>query len=260
MLILRLLMVVSLFQFLSRATEAQPLTVYRGLLHGHTSFSDGQGTPDEAFQMAKDAGLDFMACTEHNHDQAAGSDGVFLTPRLHEQLIEMAQDHTVDGEFIAIWGQEVSTISAGNHVNVFFTPKICDIGGGDFKTLYEEWLPDHPEVPFIQFNHPDFRADQRRTTAAKKRNNDYGIDDYDKDFEKLLAASGRYVALIELIVGPAFSTSTGKLHQQGKHEADYLFYLNQDIDLLHQWGKTITTSHGESQQKREWESGQRVSP
>src|SRR5262245_21670963 len=92
------------------AFGAEP-KVFFGLMHGHTSFSDGSGDPDEAFEMAKDAGLDFMAITEHNHRQAAGDDGVFLTPQLYGQLIQSAKEHTEPDEFVGIWGQEFSTIS-----------------------------------------------------------------------------------------------------------------------------------------------------
>src|SRR5688572_2988320 len=64
------------------ASLAAEPKVFFGLMHGHTSYSDGDGEPAEAFEMAKDAGLDFLAITEHNHHQAAGDDGVFLTPYL----------------------------------------------------------------------------------------------------------------------------------------------------------------------------------
>jgi hypothetical protein len=43
--------------------------------------------------MAKDAGLDFMAITEHNHSQAAGKDGIFLIDenRYFDILVEYAK-------------------------------------------------------------------------------------------------------------------------------------------------------------------------
>ena len=44
--------------------------IYFGNLHSHTSYSDGSSTPDKAYKHAKDAGLDFLAITEHNHSQA----------------------------------------------------------------------------------------------------------------------------------------------------------------------------------------------
>src|SRR4051794_31882851 len=116
----RQVLLASMLLIQAAASQAEDLKVYFGLLHSHTSFSDGSGTPDEAFRMAKDAGVDFMAITEHNHKQAAGSDHIFLTPVLYGTLIEAAKRHTVEDKFLAIYGQEFSTISSGNHMNIFY--------------------------------------------------------------------------------------------------------------------------------------------
>ena len=100
---------------------------YFGNLHAHTSYSDGTGTPEEAFSYAQDTGnLDFIAVTEHNH-AAAGptsgdrNDGLLIAtdPTLYPKLIADANAATVDTKFVAIYGQEFSTISKGNHSNAF---------------------------------------------------------------------------------------------------------------------------------------------
>jgi hypothetical protein len=52
----------------SAATYGAEPQVFFGLMHGHTSFSDGSRNPDEAFETAREAGLDFMAITEHIDD------------------------------------------------------------------------------------------------------------------------------------------------------------------------------------------------
>ena len=65
------------------SVKAQEMEVYFGLLHSHTKFSDGLGTPNEAFTMAKEAGLDFMAVTEHNHDP--GLPHFFVASRIYHQ-------------------------------------------------------------------------------------------------------------------------------------------------------------------------------
>ena len=206
--------------------------LYFGLLHSHTSYSDGAGTPTEAYRYARDKGkLDFFAITEHNHDRAAGDDGISLTKELYIDLKNAADNITETGRFVAIYGQEYSTISAGNHVNIFNASEICRLQKGDFKTLYESWLPQHVEVPFIQFNHPNFRKDERESTKASQRLNDYGLDDYGEDYAKLVAASASHVALIEMIIGPAFSHATDMPHHNGRHEKDYLFYLNKGFRL-----------------------------
>ncbi len=48
------------------SADSQTYNIYFGDLHTHTSYSDGKGTPAEAFQHAKNSGLaDFMAITDH---------------------------------------------------------------------------------------------------------------------------------------------------------------------------------------------------
>lgn len=218
---------------------------FYGLLHGHTSYSDGSGTPDEAFQMARDSGCDFFAITEHNHSEAGGNDGVSLTPALYNRLKASAGTHTENGRFVALYGQEFSTISSGNHVNIFNASEICRVPSGDFRMLYETWLPAHPEVPLIQFNHPDYRQDLHNASEKPKaRKNDYGLDDYNESFSHLVAASDGKVALIEMIIGPAFNRGTTKQHRHGSHERDYLFYLNQ--------GYTLGPSVGQDNHNKNW--------
>jgi len=52
------------------------LRVFCGNLHSHTGYSDGSGTPAEAYEHARDvARLDFLAVTEHNHAQAGAISG-----------------------------------------------------------------------------------------------------------------------------------------------------------------------------------------
>ncbi|WP_339908972.1 hypothetical protein [Symmachiella dynata] len=57
-----------------------------------------------------------------------------MTPQLYHDLKQAAHDHTVSGEFVAIFGQQVSTISKGNHINVTLLLKSVDI----------EWIPLTP--------------------------------------------------------------------------------------------------------------------
>ena len=72
------LLVISLFvpTLLYRYRSAQE-RVYFGNLHSHTRYSDGTGTPRQAFIYARDvAKVDFLALTEHNHLKAMGPDGI----------------------------------------------------------------------------------------------------------------------------------------------------------------------------------------
>ena len=39
---------------------------YYGIPHAHTLFSTGKGTPYDAYEYAKNKGLNFLAITDHN--------------------------------------------------------------------------------------------------------------------------------------------------------------------------------------------------
>jgi hypothetical protein len=208
--------------------SAAQLKPYFGLLHSHTSYSDGTGTPDQAFDYAQHTGgLDFLAVTDHNHAAAGGDDGVYLTPQLYQKTQQAAKTHTKNGTFVALCGQEFSTISKGNHVNIFEADALCDVPNGEFNTLYEQWLPAHHPA-LVQFNH----SDPKLRAGAKA--NEYGVDDYHQSFSDL----------IELIIGPAFGEATDKPHYNGQHEKDYLFYLNQ--------GFRLGASAGQDNHKANW--------
>jgi hypothetical protein len=133
------------------------LRVYFGNLHSHTGYSDGTGTPAEAFTYARDvADLDFLAVTEHNHataDTGAPADrrnGVLIAhrPELYaggsDSLVAAAAAATEPGRFVALYGQEFSTISSGNHVNVFDVPQVIDAPSGAFDVFLALWLPAYP--------------------------------------------------------------------------------------------------------------------
>lgn len=48
--------------------------VFFGNLHAHTKYSDGSGTPADAFAQARNQGkLDFLAVTEHNQRKGRGT-------------------------------------------------------------------------------------------------------------------------------------------------------------------------------------------
>jgi Bacterial Ig-like domain len=52
----------------SFTTQAEPeMSAFHGDIHNHTSYSDGSGTPQQAFASAIDCGLDFLAVTDHSY-------------------------------------------------------------------------------------------------------------------------------------------------------------------------------------------------
>lgn len=117
---------------------------YFGNLHSHTSLSDGEGLPNEAYSYAKDsAGIDFLAITDH---QEQLSDNEYI------EMQNAADNASINGTFIGIAGYEWSSPYYG-HVNVFNTPEMPALSTYANWSGFREWLIEHPEA-FAQFNHP----------------------------------------------------------------------------------------------------------
>jgi hypothetical protein len=225
------------------APHAQPeISVFFGNLHSHTALSDGSGTPAEAFQHARDvARLDFLAITEHNHAQAgdiAGNHALYTGPG-SLSLIPAANRFTEEGRFIGLYGQEFSTISTGNHMNVIDAPTVIDVPNGQMRTLLETWLPANLDTqgqpPLLLLNHP--------TTSGSPRNLEYGIDDFGGDTAAWLKALDAHAPLINLINGPSHADGT---HQPpgSPSENEFHRYLN--------LGLHIAPTADQDNHKRNW--------
>lgn len=212
--------------------------VFFGNLHSHTSYSDGSGTPDDAYQHARNvARLDFLAITEHNHSAAESGasadrrDGILIAtnPSLYngsdpKSLLSTAARFHQDGVFAAIYGQEFSSISKGNHVNVFEVPNVITVPNGDFGRLIDQWLPnnlDSTGAPaIIQFNHP---------ALLDNESNEYGADDFPSP-EEWIRKMGAHASLIEILNGPAMTRTAGNAPEEVM-EGDYLHYLTLGFHL-----------------------------
>lgn len=92
--------------------DAPAYNLYFGDLHAHTSFSDGVGTPDEAYAMAIQGGADFMATTDHHY---------LLTEDAWELTKVIAEEYTSE-DFVAIAGFEYF-ITGWGEINVFNYPE-----------------------------------------------------------------------------------------------------------------------------------------
>lgn len=131
--------------------------LYFGDLHSHTSYSDGTGTPDEAFETARSAGADFLAITDHHY---------LLLDWEWADILRSADDHTVDGEFVAMAGYEYF-LPGINEVNIYGTANMPpDAGlipeayykgdrmtGGSFFPWIYDWIAQEPGA-IGQWNHP----------------------------------------------------------------------------------------------------------
>lgn len=228
------------------AGTANAQNVYFGNLHAHTSYSDGRGIPADAYAKAREAGLDFFAVSEHNHDQADGKgdarDGIVIArrPDLYSggpaALRQTAERLNQDGRFVAIYGQEFSTISSGNHMNVFEVPDVLRSANGRFDLLVTEMrgLRDSTgQVPFGQFNHPRIQA---------RGDKDYGRDDFGGSDSEWVATMDPLVSLIEVLNAPALTDGTG--FRADRNEAEYFRYLN--------LGFHVSPSAGHDNHYRNW--------
>ena len=207
--------------------------VFFGNLHAHTTLSDGSGSPASAFTMARNtAKLHFMAVTEHNHSKAAHPKeaavfgaGIAAQHGLYSKLTSAASAANVDDSFVALFGQEFSTISTGNHMNVIGATTVIDendVESGDYKTLYQTFLPGDSGVKFVQMNHP-----WENSTAPGKN---YGLAQFNKSFTKLRTASEPWLRTIEVINGPGLKEGTN-LPASVKGEGAYVKYLTHGFHI-----------------------------
>ncbi|MEW5959811.1 MAG: CehA/McbA family metallohydrolase [Chloroflexota bacterium] len=120
------------------------MNVYFGDLHSHSSYSDGQGTPADAFTTARANGLDFFALTDHD---------IMLTETEWQDILTQAQAATVNGVFVALRGFEFT--HAKGHLNVFDTGAFVRGNDPAFANLanFYTWLVNQPGA-VAQFNHP----------------------------------------------------------------------------------------------------------
>mgnify|MGYP000195899927 CR=1 FL=1 len=122
------------------------MCVYSGDLHSHTGYSDGQGTPQIAYQMARANGLHFFAVTDHAELLSTGE---------WNATLEQALAATVESEFVALRGFEWT--SQYGHANVFNTSTLVRSNDSRFNTptKFYAWLSDPAQVNSVaQFNHP----------------------------------------------------------------------------------------------------------
>jgi hypothetical protein len=147
---------------LALALPAYAYNVYYGNLHAHCAYSDGIGTPQHAFEYARDtAFVDIQALTDHTH---------LLTTTEYANLRAYAAAYTQDGVFVAIAGQEHGSLSttrpgAFGHMNFYEATTLIpqyDNGGDDFRYNLAgtySWLINHTDgingdPLYGVFNHP----------------------------------------------------------------------------------------------------------
>ena len=135
---------------------------YRGLLHAHTSNSDGHGTYDDAYYLAKyKANLDFFAITEHSNyldnDLKCNLDNAKLSTMWNEG-INCSNKFNVDGEFVALYGFEMTYSrkekNLVGHINIFDTDGFVSTNDKSLNLNNFYSLISKYDNVIGQFNHP----------------------------------------------------------------------------------------------------------
>jgi hypothetical protein len=253
------------------ATGALPYTVWLGNLHSQTGHSDGGGDlanchgaqnpqssplgPTEAYDYARQHGLDVLVTSEHNH-MYDGSDGanpdadpVFARALYQRGLAAAASFNVSHPDFIAVYATEWGVINNGGHMNIFNSPELLGwernkdgqlIGDrftpkGDYAGLYslmraQGWIG--------QFNHP----------ASSGQFAVNGVPfGYTEDGDQAMA-------LCEVVNSSAFSTNTTETETRRSNfegacnkalEAGYhvAFSSNQDNHCAN-WGVSFSNRTG----------------
>jgi hypothetical protein len=142
----------------------------------------------------------------------------------------------VDGEFVAIYGQEFSTISKGNHTNVFMANKVITTTNGHYETVFtDDWFSDFG-VQVIQLNHPwdGKNSNGRKISASHIGTNldtNYGFDRFPSTAAFVKALDTR-ATLIEVVNGPGLSNPEEDEVLFGTAKpAFYIAYLNLGLHL-----------------------------
>lgn len=164
-------------------------TVYYGNLHSQTNHSDGGGEiascshsvapqkgaygPQDAYNYAKNHGLDFLMTSEHNHlfdgnasSTNANADVAVAKARYQSGVQTAANFNANNPSFMALYGMEWGIISNGGHLNIFGAKELFAweyngkneligdtfIARGDYAALYAAMKQKNL---IGQFNHPE---------------------------------------------------------------------------------------------------------
>ncbi len=136
------------------APESGQLHHYFGQLHAHTSYSDGLGTPAEAYAHARSQGLDFFAVTDHS-DSFVSNVTATEDPARYWILGKQAADAATTGDFVAMYGYEMSWSDRIGHISTLGTAQWIS----SHQPGYDSLVPYYDAMTALpgsisQFNHP----------------------------------------------------------------------------------------------------------
>ncbi len=141
--------------------------LFWGDLHGHTSYSDGSGTPEEAYEFARDVALlDFAALTDHSEMFPRLGD-VDLLDRF-QNYIDITNEFNDDGEFATIVAMEWTPWISGRgtsfptqHINIYFEnddmPFYSSLTHSDPEEIYKA-IEKESDDQFLSWTHHSIRS------------------------------------------------------------------------------------------------------
>ena len=154
---------VATFEFTERLNDEY--NIYFGQLHSHTSYSDGAGTCEEAFNHAANEveNLDFLAVTDHSNSFDNDTKANIKDGSVSKEWVEgheLADKYTRD-DFVSLYGYEMTwSGGAPGHMNTFNTDGFMsrNMAGYESKSRaalqnYYAQLVDTPDS-ISMFNHP----------------------------------------------------------------------------------------------------------
>lgn len=164
----------------NKTEEGEAYSNFFGNVHGHTIFSDGMGTPQQAYEKAREDGLDFFATSEHAVQLSLLPWG--NTWWLSRVITDLYND---PGNFVTLYVYEWSSVIYG-HINVIGTEDLSTSFASDTYTpekLYA-WLQDREEA-VGRFNHPartsPFTFEHFEFDRPNGKRNMVGIEVFNKD-------------------------------------------------------------------------------
>lgn len=127
---------------------------YYGVPHCHTAYSDGKGTPTQAYTQAKNSKLDFLIVTDHSGSLIRSE----VTNQIPSWDMTKAEVETINNkynDFLALIGFEISTKLWG-HVNIINCKNLIDKKTRKNPQKLYDWLCNEDRDNLIlSINHPN---------------------------------------------------------------------------------------------------------
>ncbi len=155
---------VSTLKFTKRQNDKY--NVYFGQIHAHTNFSDGAGSPEEAFEHASKEvdNLDYLCITDHSNSLDGAEDSDITKNTDADATKEWTRGHELakqysTEDFTCIYGYEMTWSNGLGHMNTFNTEGFQSRTQKEFSTYgtalnnYYAKLRQVPDSASM-FNHP----------------------------------------------------------------------------------------------------------